>query len=54
MAAHILDGKKVSGEMRAEMTAEIERLKTEHHIVPGLAVVLVGDNPASLSYVKGK
>ena len=54
MAAQILDGKKVSGEMRAEMTAEVGRLKAEHNIFPGLAVVLVGDNPASLSYVKGK
>jgi len=54
MAAQILDGKKVAQEMRTEMKAEIRRLKTEHDLVPGLAVVLVGDNPASLSYVKGK
>ncbi|MCK5328479.1 MAG: bifunctional methylenetetrahydrofolate dehydrogenase/methenyltetrahydrofolate cyclohydrolase, partial [Candidatus Latescibacteria bacterium] len=42
MAAQILDGKKVAQEMRTEMTAEVARLKAEHEIVPGLAVVLVG------------
>ena len=49
-----LDGRKISAEMRAEMKADIERLQEEHELVPGLAVVLVGDNPASLSYVRSK
>ncbi len=49
-----LDGREISAEMRAEMKADIERLKEEHEIVPGLAAVLVGDNPASLSYVRSK
>ncbi len=40
--------------MRQEMKSEIDELKTHHNLVPGLAVVLIGDNPASLSYVKGK
>ena len=52
--AKILSGKKVAAEMRAEMKDEIARLKAEHNVVPGLAVVLVGDNPASISYVTGK
>ena len=54
MAAKILSGNEVAKQMRAEMTAEVEQLKTEHSVVPGLAVVLVGDNPASISYVTGK
>ncbi|NKB68867.1 MAG: bifunctional methylenetetrahydrofolate dehydrogenase/methenyltetrahydrofolate cyclohydrolase FolD [Candidatus Latescibacteria bacterium] len=40
--------------MQAEMKKEVQRLKDEHGLVPGLAVVLVGDNPASVSYVTGK
>ncbi len=54
MAARKLDGNEVAQEMRTEMKAEVERLKAKHSVVPGLAVVLVGDNPASISYVKGK
>lgn len=50
----ILDGKKVAADMRAEMTEEIQRLKAEHGLTPGLAVVLVGEDPASVSYVTGK
>ena len=49
-----LDGREISADMRAEVKADIERLKEEHEIVPGLAAVLVGDNPASLSYVRSK
>ena len=54
MAVKKLNGNEVAQEMRAEMKAEVEWLKTEHNVVPGLAVVLVGDDPASMSYVKGK
>ncbi|HIE50371.1 MAG TPA: bifunctional methylenetetrahydrofolate dehydrogenase/methenyltetrahydrofolate cyclohydrolase FolD [Armatimonadetes bacterium] len=54
MAAKILDGKQVAAEMRAEMKVEVERLKAEHNLTPGLAVVLVGEDPASISYVRGK
>ena len=49
-----LDGREISLEIRAEIKADIERLKQEQNLVPGLAVVLVGDNPASLSYVRSK
>lgn len=49
-----LDGREISAEMRAEMKVDIEGLKEEHDLVPGLAVVLVGNNPASLSYVRSK
>lgn len=54
MAAKIMSGNEVAKQMRAEMTEEVEQLKKEHDMVPGLAVVLVGDNPASISYVTGK
>lgn len=53
MAARIIDGKQVAAEIRAELKDEVARLK-ERGIVPGLGVILVGDDPASESYVTGK
>ena len=52
--AQILSGIDLSKTMRAEMAAEVAQLKTQHNITPGLAVVLVGDDPASISYIRGK
>ena len=52
--AQILSGTQLSKTMRAEMAKEVAELKRHHNITPGLAVVLVGDDPASLSYIKGK
>lgn len=52
--AQVLSGTKLSKTMRAEMTADVAQLKADHNITPGLAVVLVGDDPASQSYIKGK
>ncbi len=54
MAATIIDGTAIAARIRAEVTAGIESLKKETGVVPGLAVVLVGENPASMSYVKSK
>ena len=54
MTARILDGKALSAAMREEMKAEVAKLKTERDIVPGLAVVLVGEDPPSMTYVKSK
>ena len=54
MVAKRLDGREIAAQMREEMRADIVRLKSEHGIVAGLAVVLVGENPASLSYVQSK
>lgn len=54
MTAKIISGKKIAEEMRAEMKKEIEELKSKHNLVPGLAVVLVGENPASVVYVRNK
>lgn len=51
--AKILDGKQLAADMRAEMATEVVGLSAKG-IVPGLGVVLVGDNPASRSYVSAK
>lgn len=50
----IIDGKKVSQDIRDEIREKTLRLKEEKGIVPGLAVVLVGDDPASQIYLRGK
>jgi len=52
--AEIIDGKKVSEHLRKELTEEIRKLKEETGVVPGLAAVLVGNNPASQIYVRNK
>lgn len=54
MTAKIISGKKIAEEMRVEMKKEVEELKAKHNLVPGLAVVLVGENPASVVYVRNK
>jgi methylenetetrahydrofolate dehydrogenase (NADP+) / methenyltetrahydrofolate cyclohydrolase len=54
MTARIIDGKAVARHLRAEYAARVERLKTRHGVLPGIAVVLVGDNPASQVYVRNK
>jgi methylenetetrahydrofolate dehydrogenase (NADP+)/methenyltetrahydrofolate cyclohydrolase len=54
MSAEIIDGRKISEEIRGELSKEIETLKSGHGITPGLAVVLVGENPASQVYVRMK
>jgi methylenetetrahydrofolate dehydrogenase (NADP+)/methenyltetrahydrofolate cyclohydrolase len=50
----IIDGKKIAQEIRIELKSEIDKLKSEEKNVPGLVAILVGDNPASESYVRGK
>ena len=54
MAAELIDGKKLAAEMRAQIAAGVAALKAEKGVTPGLAVILVGDNPASVSYVTAK
>lgn len=54
MTARIIDGRKIADEIKQEVRRETERLKSERGITPGLAFILVGDNPASQSYVKMK
>lgn len=50
----LIDGKKIAQGIREELKIEVDRLRQEHAIVPGLAAVLVGDNPASKVYVNMK
>lgn len=50
----LIDGKALSQKMQAELERKVERLKEQHGIIPGLAVILVGDNPASQVYVRNK
>lgn len=54
MAAQILDGKMMSEALRKEIAAGVEKLKAERGITPGLAVILVGNDPASEIYVRNK
>ncbi len=54
MSARIIDGKRISEEIRREVKSDAEELRHDKGVVPGLAFVLVGDHPASLSYVKMK
>ncbi|MES2896835.1 MAG: bifunctional methylenetetrahydrofolate dehydrogenase/methenyltetrahydrofolate cyclohydrolase FolD [Pseudomonadota bacterium] len=52
--AQIIDGKATAERIRAEVAVEVARLKAEHGLTPGLAVVLVGEDPASQVYVRSK
>ncbi len=54
MTAQLIDGKGIAKEIQEALTREVARLKEEHGLVPGLATVLVGDNPASQTYVRMK
>ena len=54
MVANIIDGRKFAQNMRSKIAAHVQELKANHQVTPGLAVVLVGDNPASAVYVKSK
>ena len=54
MSATVIDGKKLAAETRAEIAAGVAALKAEKGVTPGLAVILVGENPASVSYVTAK
>ncbi len=54
MTAKIIDGNAVAQRMRAEIAQAVAEMKARHGVVPGLATVLVGENPASHSYVRMK
>jgi methylenetetrahydrofolate dehydrogenase (NADP+)/methenyltetrahydrofolate cyclohydrolase len=52
--ARVIDGKEISAKVRADVAAEVKRLQASHGLTPGLAVVLVGEDPASKVYVRNK
>jgi methylenetetrahydrofolate dehydrogenase (NADP+) / methenyltetrahydrofolate cyclohydrolase len=52
--AYIIDGKAIAAKVRADVTADVARMKAQHGFAPGLAVVLVGEDPASKVYVRNK
>ena len=54
MTAHIIDGKIIAAELRARVADEVAQVQRDHGITPGLAVVLVGSDPASQVYVRSK
>jgi methylenetetrahydrofolate dehydrogenase (NADP+)/methenyltetrahydrofolate cyclohydrolase len=54
MSAHIIDGNAIAAALRKKVADEVARLSRDHSLVPGLAVVLVGDDPASSIYVRNK
>ena len=54
MTARMIDGKAIAAELSRSIAEAVRRVTTEHGVEPGLAVVLVGDNPASEIYVRSK
>lgn len=54
MTAQIIDGKAFAATVRAKVAEHVARLQADHGITPGLAVVLVGEDPASQVYVRSK
>jgi len=54
VTAVLIDGKAFAAKVRAQVAGHVQRLKDDHGLTPGLAVVLVGEDPASQVYVKSK
>jgi len=54
MTAKIIKGTEVRDEILVELKSEVDKIKKEHGVVPGLVTILVGENPASISYVTAK
>ena len=54
MTARLIDGKMIAADLRGKVTDAVHRLRRDRGLVPGLAVVLVGENPASEVYVRNK
>ena len=54
MAAKVIDGKEFAANVRALVAKQVSKLKNDHNIIPGLAVVLVGEDAASQVYVRNK
>lgn len=54
MVANRIDGKEIAEKIREEIAIKVKNLKTNHKVIPGLAVILVGNDPASAVYVRSK
>ena len=54
MSARLIKGKEIAAQIRAEIKKDVEKIKTEKNITPGLVTILVGEDPASQSYVRAK
>ncbi len=54
MAAKVISGTEIAAQIREELKKEVAEMKAKHGLVPGLVTILVGKNPASVSYVTGK
>jgi methylenetetrahydrofolate dehydrogenase (NADP+) / methenyltetrahydrofolate cyclohydrolase len=54
VTARIIDGKAIAADLRVAVAQETRRLTAAHGLVPGLAVILIGENPASKTYVASK
>jgi methylenetetrahydrofolate dehydrogenase (NADP+)/methenyltetrahydrofolate cyclohydrolase len=54
MTAKVMDGVAMAAEIRSEVAEGVAEIKAKHGVTPGIAVVLVGDNPASAIYVRNK
>ena len=54
MPAQIIDGRKISAEVTEELKEQVAKLKDEYGVQPGIAVVIIGDDPASHVYVNAK
>jgi methylenetetrahydrofolate dehydrogenase (NADP+)/methenyltetrahydrofolate cyclohydrolase len=54
MAAKIISGTQIAAEIREEIRKDVVQLKEKHNLIPGLVTILVGENPASVSYVTAK
>jgi methylenetetrahydrofolate dehydrogenase (NADP+)/methenyltetrahydrofolate cyclohydrolase len=54
MTAKLINGNEIARQIREELKQETARLKSGHNVVPGLVTILVGQNPASISYVSAK
>ena len=50
----LMDGKALSNKIRENIKNEVQRIKKDSNLVPGLAVIMVGDDPASEIYVRTK
>jgi len=54
MSAKIISGTEIAKQIREELKTEVSEMKEKYGVVPGLVTILVGENPASISYVTGK